>query len=91
MLLATPHLTAEKPFSEPTPIIDPVTVCVVDTGIPRAVAVASVIALAVSEQKPLTGLSLVIFMPIVFTIRQPPKHVPSAMTKLHKITTHGGM
>ena len=32
---ATPHLTADKRFSEPTPTIDPVIVWVVLTGIPR--------------------------------------------------------
>ena len=29
---ATPHLTAEKRFAEPTPTIEPVIVCVVETG-----------------------------------------------------------
>src|SRR3990167_1890153 len=65
MLLATPQRTAENPFSDPTPIIAPVTVCVVETGMPSEVASASVMALAVSEQKPLAGLNLVIFMPMV--------------------------
>jgi hypothetical protein len=34
-LMVTPHRTAERRFSIPTPIMDPVMVCVVDTGIPR--------------------------------------------------------
>ena len=90
IFLATPQRTAENPFTEPTPIIAPVTVCVVETGIPINVANANVVALAVSEQKPLTGFSLVIFIPMVLTIRQPPKQVPSAMTKLHATTTQRG-
>ena len=34
---------------------------------------------AVSAQKPPTGLSLVIFMPMVLTMRQPPNAVPRAI------------
>ena len=90
MFLATPQRTAEKPLSEPTPMMAPVTVCVVETGIPKRVANASDSALAVSEQNPLTGFSFVIFMPMVLTIRHPPKHVPIAMTKLQVMTTHAG-
>ena len=33
-LVVTPHLTALKRFVAPTPIMDPVIVCVVETGIP---------------------------------------------------------
>jgi hypothetical protein len=38
-----------------------------------------VIAPEVSAQKPPMGWSFVIFVPIVFTMRQPPNIVPSAM------------
>src|SRR6266542_3657073 len=41
---ATPHLTAEMRRVAPTPMIAPVMVCVVDTGMPRRVARKSVIA-----------------------------------------------
>jgi len=44
MLPATPHRTAETFLVEPTPTIAPVMVCVVETGIPSAVARNSVIA-----------------------------------------------
>ena len=81
IFLATPHRTAENPLSEPTPMIAPVIVCVVETGIPNMVARESVKADAVSEQNPLMGFNFVIRIPIVLTIRQPPKQVPSAMTK----------
>ncbi len=33
-LMVTPHLTALNRFVAPTPIIEPVMVCVVETGIP---------------------------------------------------------
>lgn len=39
----------------------------------------SVMAPPVSAAKPPTGRSFVIFWPIVFTMRQPPTIVPSAM------------
>jgi hypothetical protein len=54
-------------------------VCVVDTGIPSAVAKNKVSAPPVSAQKPPTGFSLVILWPIVLTIRQPPNMVPRAI------------
>ena len=53
-----------------------ITVVVVDTGTPSAVARNSVIAPPVSAQKPPTGFSLVIFWPMVLTMRQPPNMVP---------------
>src|SRR6187200_1472698 len=76
---ATPHFTAENLLAEPTPTIEPVMVCVVDTGMPNAVAPKRVIAPAVSAQNPPTGCSLTILVPIVLTIRQPPESVPSAI------------
>ena len=54
----------------------PVIVCVVETGMPSAVARNSVIAPPVSAQKPPTGFSLVILWPMVLTMRQPPNSVP---------------
>ncbi len=79
MLPATPQRTAEADCTAPTPTIEPVMVCVVDTGIPNAVATKSIKAPPVSAQKPPTGFSFVMRWPIVFTMRQPPKAVPSAM------------
>ena len=76
MLPATPQRTAAAFRTEPTPTIAPVIVCVVDTGMPRPVARNSVIAPPVSAQKPPTGFSLVMRMPIVLTMRQPPNSVP---------------
>src|SRR4051812_7779425 len=76
MLPATPQRTAFTLRVEPTPTMAPVMVWVVETGTPRWVAKKSVIAPPVSAQKPCTGFSLVIFWPIVFTMRQPPNMVP---------------
>ena len=50
----------------------------------------SVSAPAVSAQNPSKGFSLVIFCPIVFTILQPPKSVPSAIAAWHDRITHIG-
>ena len=79
MFPATPHRTALIRFKEPTPMIAPVIVCVVLTGIPARAVPNRVKAPALSAQNPPRGLSLVIFEPIVWTTRQPPKYVPRAM------------
>jgi hypothetical protein len=81
MLPATPQRTAESFFVAPTPTIAPVIVWVVDTGTPSADATNSVIAPPVSAQNPPTGLSFVIFYPIVRTMRQPPNSVPSPIDR----------
>ena len=87
---ATPHFTAESRRVAPTPMIAPVMVWVVETGMPARVAPISVIAPAVSAQKPPKGCSLVIFVPIVFTIRQPPNSVPNAMAAWQMRITQSG-
>ena len=79
MLPATPQRTADTFCAAPTPTMAPVMVCVVDTGIPRPVATNNMIAPPVSAQQPPTGFSFVIRCPMVFTMRQPPKAVPSEM------------
>src|SRR5579883_1532507 len=90
ILRAMPQRTALLRFNDPTPRIAPVMVCVVETGIPKNVAKNKVNALALSAQNPETGFNLVIFIPMVLTIRQPPKKVPNAITKLHETTIHHG-
>ena len=79
MFPATPHRTALMRFKEPTPMIAPVIVCVVLTGIPKAEATNKLVAAPASAQKPSTGRSFATFCPIVFTILQPPNIVPAAM------------
>src|SRR5216683_4849937 len=88
---ATRHLTADRRVVDPTPAIAPVIVCVVDTGMPASVAPNKVTAPAVSAQKPPTGRSLVIFEPIVWTMRQPPESVPKAIAACALKTTQIGM
>src|SRR5438552_658585 len=77
--VATPHRTAESRRVAPTPMIAPEIVWVVDTGTPPNDAPRMEIAAAASAQKPPTGCSLVIRIPMVFTIRHPPARVPAAM------------
>ena len=76
---ATPHRMADNRWVEPTPTIAPVMVWVVDTGMPACAVKNKVAAAADSALMPLTGWSLVILDPIVWTIRHPPKAVPSPM------------
>src|SRR5271169_5890815 len=71
--VATPQRTAERRWVVPTPTMAPVMVWVVLTGIPARAVPKRVMAPAVSAQKPPTGLSLVIFEPMVCTMRQPPR------------------
>jgi len=87
---ATPHRIAESLVTAPTPMMAPVIVCVVETGIPSAVAAKSVMAPPVSAQKPPTGFSFVIRSPIVRTMRQPPESVPSAIAAWQMRTSHSG-
>lgn len=76
---ATLHRTYPIPLVVPTPIIDEEMTCVVLTGIPAIEAPMIVAAPEVSAANPSTGRSLVIWYPMVFTIRHPPKSVPMAI------------
>src|SRR6185295_4197415 len=90
MLPATPQRTADEPRTVPTPTIAPVMVCVVDTGMPKYVAMNNVIEPAHSAAKPPIGRSFVMRCPIVFTIRQPPNIVPMPIARKQLNTTHVG-
>src|SRR5579863_1668687 len=90
MLVAIFQRTADTFRAAPTPIIEPVTVWVVDTGMPRKVAKNRSAAPALEAQQPCTGVSRVIFEPTVLTMRQPPISVPSAIAIWHTITTQNG-
>jgi len=91
ILPATPQRTAVNRLKDPTPMIDPVMVWVVLTGIPKAEAKYRLIAAADSAQKPSTGLSFVTLCPMVFTIRHPPPMTPSAMAVLQATLTQIGI
>ena len=80
-LMVTPHLTALNLLVAPTPIIEPVMVCVVDTGILKCSVMNRVMAPAVSAATPSKGVTLVILVPIVLTIFQPPLKVPAAIAE----------
>ena len=82
---ATPQRTAEARRAAPTPMIAPVIVWVVETGMPKAVAPNSMKAPPVSAQKPWCGVRRVILEPIVWTIRQPPINVPRPMASWQAI------
>src|SRR5258706_7887598 len=86
MFPATPQRTAESFCTEPTPMIEPVIVWVVDTGMPSAVARNRVIAPLAEAQKPPTGFNLVIRMPMVLTMRQPPKRSEEHTSELQSLT-----
>ena len=88
-LMVTPQRTALKRLVAPTPMIDPVMVCVVETGILKCSVRNKVMAPAVSAATPSSGVTLVIFVPIVFTIFQPPLNVPKAIAKKLQNGTHG--
>src|SRR4026209_1088365 len=79
MLPASPQRTADIECVDPTPTIDPVMVCVVDTGMPRLGAGDGVMEPESSAQKPSGGRILVMRWPMVFTMRQPPNSVPKPM------------
>src|SRR5690606_2966757 len=82
-LIVTPQRTADTLFVTPTPIIEPVMVWVVDTGIPKCSVVYRVMAPAVSATTPSNEFTFVILDPIVLTIFQPPLIVPKPIiTKL---------
>ena len=78
-LMVTPQRTADKRLVAPTPMIDPVMVWVVLTGIFRASVTKRVIAPAVSAATPSKGVTLVILVPIVLMIFHPPLMVPRLM------------
>src|SRR3954467_5759930 len=71
--------TERTPLVVPTPRIEPVIAWVVEIGTPQLVAAMVGGGAGFAAQKPPMGCSLVMPEPMVFTIRQPPKIVPSAI------------
>ena len=76
---ATPQRTAEILRAAPTPLTAPVTVWVVETGIPSQVAPNNAAAPPASAQNPWVGRRSVMRDPTVRTMRQPPINVPPAI------------
>src|ERR1700753_2727626 len=87
-LMVTPHLTADNRRVAPTPMIEPVMVWVVLTGIPSFSERKRVSAPAVSALTPSSGVTLVIRVPMVLTIFHPPLIVPSAIAEKLASGTH---
>ena len=75
----TPHRTALARFADPTPIIEPVMVWVVLTGIPASEHPMIVPAAAVSAANPWIGRNFATFCPSVFITPHPPARVPDAI------------
>ena len=80
-LTVIPQRTAETLLVSPTPMIEPVIVCVVLTGTLKCSVKYKVKAPAVSAATPSKEVTFVIFEPIVFTIFQPPLNVPAAIAE----------
>src|SRR3954470_20805265 len=73
MLPAIPHRTADSRRVAPTPMIDVVVICVVDTGTANTVAVVTMTLDATAcAAKPPEGVSWMIRRPMVRMMRKPP-------------------
>src|SRR5688572_5442594 len=80
MRSTTPHLMALKRLAAPTPMMAAEMLWVVETGMPKWVAIQITNAELVSAANPLMGCSFTILWPSVLMMRQPPAAVPAAMT-----------
>ena len=72
MLPATPQRTADSRLAAPAPITPPEITCVVESGKPKCEAARITAAPAPCAEKPCAGSILMIRVPIVRMIRQPP-------------------
>ena len=76
---ATPHRTELARRATPAPMIEPVIVCVVETGMPSVEAVNTTIDQAIEALNPWCCDSLVMRLYMVSMIFHPPIIVPSPM------------
>jgi len=82
------HSTFRYPSSaRPTPAVAPTKHCVVDMGIPRKEANATVSDVANSIQKPRDGVIFVILNPTALMMRYPKKMKPRSINKPPKART----
>ncbi len=72
MLPATPQRTAENRFAAPAPMTPPLITWVVESGKPKWVEARITAAPAPWEEKPWAASILMIRVPVVLMIRQPP-------------------
>src|SRR6266487_5949909 len=87
---AIPQRTADNLLVAPTPRIAEEMTWVVETGIPRRLAVSRMAAAAVSAAKPLIGRNSTTLNPTVRTMRQPPTAVPRPIEVAAARITHSG-
>src|SRR3954453_8979253 len=90
MFPATPQRTADSRLAAPAPMIPPDITWVVDSGKPTCEAERITAAPTAWEAKPWAGSILMIRLPIVRMIRQPPTYVPSAIAVAELMTTQVG-
>ena len=87
---ATPQRTAESCLAAPEPMIEPEITWVVDRGYPALEAARMTVAPTACAAKPCATSILMIRVPSVLMIRQPPTNVPSAIALAEAITTQSG-
>src|SRR3954469_6816126 len=90
MFPATPQRTAESRFAAPAPMIPPDITCVVESGKPTCEAERITAAPTLWAAKPWAGSILMIRVPMVRMIRQPPTYVPAAIADAEETITHTG-
>src|SRR3954447_1392226 len=90
MLPATPQRTAEKRLAAPAPMIPPLMTCVVDSGKPACEAARMTAAPDPWAAKPCAGSILMMRVPMVRMIRQPPEYVPAAIAAAEDTITQVG-
>src|SRR6185503_9520986 len=90
MFPATPQRTAETRLAAPAPITAPEIVCVVDSGKPTWDAARITAAPEPWAAKPCAVSILMMRLPIVRMIRQPPTYVPKAIALADETITQVG-
>src|SRR3954452_14631982 len=90
MLPATPQRTAETRLAAPAPMTPPEITWVVDSGKPACEAARMTAAPEPCATKPCAASILMIRVPMVRMIRQPPDQVPAAMADAALTTTQVG-
>src|SRR3954469_6908346 len=90
MLPATPHLTADSRRAAPAPMTPPEMTWVVESGYPKWDDARMTAAPAPCALNPCAVSILMIRLPSVRMIRQPPEYVPSAIAVAEDVTTQVG-
>ena len=80
-----------NPRANPTPIIDPTKVCVVEMGSPILEHIRTTVAAPKLAANPLDGVISVIFSPTVFITRTPQTNKPNTIQIPPKPKIHKGI